>query len=252
MQRNEGNPRGVEILKNAGKFEILTPELELQAQLLLIERAGRTCYQSERGPITEKTATRFVRMLLERGHESVIEHSSMTVKFLNCSRGLTHELVRHRLMAISQESTRYVDYAGKGEGPDLERFRLQCVVPPHQDENEQVVLEDGRLLSLTQMLNEIEKFYRALRKAGWLPEDARQILPNALRSEIVISANFREWRHIFKMRTQKAAHWEIRKVMGDLLEEVQKIVPAVFEDFVEAGVDQHGLRYFLQDPSLLK
>lgn len=248
MQRVESEPSKLEILKNAGRFEILTPEHELRVQLLRIEQAGRTCYQSERGPITEETAARFVKMLLRRGHESVIEHSSMTVKFLNCSRGFTHELVRHRLAAFSQESTRYVDYARRGEGLDLERFRLQCVVPPHREENEKVPLEDGRRLSLVEMFEETEKFYRALRKAGWAPEDARQILPQAIKAEIVISANFREWRHIFAMRTQKAAHWEIRKVMCDLLEEVQKIIPAVFEDFVEAGVDQHGLRYFVKRP----
>jgi len=234
----------MQILRNAGSFIILTPEDELRAQLLRIEKAGRTCYQSESKEINEETAIRFVKMLLSRGHESVLEHSYMVVQFNNVSRGFTHEQVRHRLTAISQESTRYVDYAKRGKGPNLDKFQLKCVVPPHRNENEKVVLEDGRIMSIAEMFAEYEKFYRALRKAGWEPQDARQLLPIGIKSQIVISANFREWRHIFYMRTSKYAHWEIRRVMCDLLEKVQTIIPAVFDDFFEAGVDKNGLRYF--------
>jgi len=237
--------KGPKILKNAGSFKILTPKKELREQLLRIERAGRTCYQSEK-KITEKSAKKFIKMILKRGHESVIEHSNMTVQFNNISRGFTHELVRHRLCAYSQESTRYVDYAREGEGPDLNKFRLKCIVPPHKDENEKYDIEDGRKLSISEMFAEYEKFYRALRTADWIPEDARQVLPIGIKSQIVASANFREWRHIFKMRTSKFAHWEIRKVMGNLLAEVQKIVPVVFDDFVPVGKDKNGLRYFEQ------
>lgn len=234
----------MKIMKNAGGFTILTPISELKDQLLRIEKAGKTCYQSEKKEITEETAKKFIHMLLKRGHESVIEHSNMTVQFNNLSRGFTHEQVRHRLTAISQESTRYVDYAKKGEGPDLEKFQLKCVVPPHRDENERVLLEDGRQMSLAEMFAEYEKFYRGLRKAGWIPEDARQILPIGIKSQIVISANFREWRHIFKMRTSKYAHWEIRGIMCKLLDYVKPILSPVFDDFVEVGVDENGLRYF--------
>ena len=240
----------MQILKSAGSFVILTPEKELRAQLPRIERAGRTCYQSEAKRITEETAKKFVRTILKRGHESVIEHSSMIVQFNNISRGFTHEQVRHRLTAISQESTRYVDYAKEGKGPNLEEFQLKCVVPPHRDENEKVVLEveDGRMMSISEMFIEYEKFYRALRKAGWAPQDARQVLPIGIKSQIVISANFREWRHIFFMRTQKTAHWEIREVMGNLLEKVKTIIPVIFDDFVEMGLDSNGLRYFEKHP----
>ncbi|MFC1656589.1 FAD-dependent thymidylate synthase [Patescibacteria group bacterium] len=236
--------QGPKILKNAGSFKILTPRKELEEQLLRIEKGGRTCYQSIRKPVTKKSAEKFVSMILGRGHESVIEHSNMTVQFSNLSRGFTHELVRHRLCAFSQESTRYVDYAREGEGVDLDKFRLHCIVPAHKNEKQRVKLEDGRELSMADMFAEIEKFYRGLRKANWIPEDARQILPIGTKSQIVVSANLREWRHIFKMRTSKFAHWEIRKVMGDLLVEVQKIVPAVFDDFKLAGKDKNGLRYF--------
>ncbi|MBU4369622.1 FAD-dependent thymidylate synthase [Patescibacteria group bacterium] len=234
----------MKILKNAGSFVILTPEKELHDQLLRIERAGRTCYQSEKEQVTLETAKNFVKMIIKLGHESVLEHSSMVVQFNNVSRGFTHEQVRHRLTGVSQESTRYVDYAKQGQGPDLDKFQLKCVVPPHRDENEKVELDDSRKMSMKEMFAEIEKFYRGLRKAGWVPQDARQILPIGIKSQIVVSANFREWRHIFAMRTAQPAHWEIRKVMGDLLEKVQKIVPVVFDDFVQAGKDSNGLRYF--------
>jgi len=234
----------MKILKNAGSFTILTPIPELRAQLLRIERAGRTCYQSEKKKITKETAVKFFRMLLKRGHDSVIEHSNMVVRFDNLSRGFTHEQVRHRLTAISQESTRYVDYAKEGEGPDLEKFQLKCIVPPHLNENEKVLLKDGRVMSMVEMFAEIETFYRGLRKAGWVPQDARQILPIGIKSQIVISTNFREWRHIFKMRTSKYAHWEIRRVMCNLVDYLKPILSPVFDDFVEAGVDNNGLRYF--------
>lgn len=238
-----------EILEGRGKFKILTPEEELKRQFLGIEIAGRTCYQSFRGEVTPESAQKFAKMILRRGHESVIEHTTMSVLFTECSRGLTHELVRHRLAAYSQESTRYVDYARGGDEPDLERFRMRCVLPPHRDIQERVDLGDGRQMSPVKMMDEIELFYRSLRRAGWLAEDARQVLPNALESDIVMTANWREWRHVFGMRTQKAAHWEIRRVMGDLLTETQRIIPVIFDDFAETGVDANGLRYFEQKPN---
>lgn len=238
----------MKILKNEGTFEILTPIEFLRLQGEIIEKAGRTCYQSERGPITPETAARFVKRLMRSGHVSVIEHSLLTVLFRNVSRGYTHEKVRHRLCAFSQESTRYVDYAPGSDSPDLERFQAHFVVPPHRDENEPVRLEDGRMMSASEMLAEIERFYRALRLSGWLPEDARQLLPQAIKADIVVSTNFRQWRHMFEQRTQKSAHWEIRKVMGDLLVYLQGLIPVIFADFVEAGLDKNGLRYFKRVP----
>lgn len=228
---------------------ILTPQQELQDQVLRMEKAGRTCYQSEKGEVTKETAEKFIARLIKMGHESVIEHSQMTVKFFDCSRGFTHEMVRHRLASFSQESTRYVDYAkgDKGETEvDLNRFQIKFIAPPHTNNEEPVLLEDGRKLSFTEMLTECEKFYRGLRKAGWLPEDARQILPTAVKADIVVTANFREWRHIFKERLALGAHWEIRGILGNLLDEVQVILPAIFGDFMEAGKDKNGLRYFKQ------
>ncbi len=237
----------MQIIKNKPIFEILSSEKELQEQLLRIERAGRTCYQSNKKEITLETAQKFIKMLLQRGHESVIEHSNLTVKFPNVSRGFTHEMVRHRLCSFSQESTRYVDYAKTGEGPDLENFQLKCVAPPHLDENKKVILEDGREMSFVEMLKEQEKFYRALRKANWLPQDARQILPIGLKAEIIVSANFRQWRHIFELRCGLASHWEIRSVLVALLLKLKEILPCVFDDFILAGQDANGLNYFIKE-----
>ena len=234
------------IVESTERFEILTPVGELKKQFLRIEKAGRTCYQSENKEITNKTAEKFVRMLLRSGHESVLEHSSMTVRFFNVSRGFTHERVRHRLASFSQEATRYVDYAKKGGGADLNNFEVQFIMPPHRDRHQEILLEDGRTIVPEDMIVELEMYYRGLRKANWPPEDARQLLPIGIKSEIVVTANFREWRHIFTMRTAKPAHWEIRGVMGELLEDLQIIVPVVFDDFMKEGMNRRGVSFFAQ------
>jgi thymidylate synthase (FAD) len=196
-----------------------------ESPLELIELAGRTAYQS-RDKITPGSAKKFVRMLIEKGHESVLEHSAMTVQFDNVSRGFTHELVRHRLMAITQESTRYVDESD-----------FNVVVPPHQDiekpvaflENYAGPVEDVPTSFKTAMYF-AQDTYRELRKAGWPAQDARQILPIAIKSQIVCTTNFREWRHILKMRTAQNAHWEVRRVMIQLLADVRQRIPIVFDD----------------------
>src|SRR3989339_1754477 len=145
----------MKVLKEQGSFEVRTPAEELKRQFMEIEMAGRTAYQSFRGEVTQESAKRFVAMLLRSGHESVIEHTSLEVKFTGVSRGLTHELVRHRLASFTQESTRYVDYAKGGDSPDLERFMMRCVLPPHQDIQRKVDLDDGRQMSPVEMMNQI-------------------------------------------------------------------------------------------------
>jgi thymidylate synthase (FAD) len=232
------------ILKGEQSYVIQTSVEQLRDSLHHIERAGRTCYQSEKGAITNQSAEKFVRMIIKNGHESVLEHSSLTVKFFNVSRGFTHEMVRHRLSAFSQESTRYVDYAKDSGKLDLDRFETLFILPPNCDENERVEIEDGREMSAAEMLADYEKFYRALRRAGWYPEDARQLLPIGLKAELVVTANFRQWRHIFELRTNQRAHWEIRYVLGNLLTELKNLVPVIFEDFVEDGKDKKGISYF--------
>ncbi len=139
--------------------------------------------------------------------------------------GNTHEMVRHRLVAYTQESTRYVDESN---------FRV--VVPPDKDPQKKIVTlglpnGDKSEVSFEDWVNLNEQMYRGLRKAEWVPQDARQTLPIGIKSQIVATANFREWRHIFTLRCSPKAHWEIRRVMTNLLKEVKERVPVIFDDF---------------------
>lgn len=198
----------------------------------LIELAGRTCYKSE-DKITEGSADKFVRMIRKRGHESVIEHASATVKFIT-NRGVTHELVRHRLAAYSQESTRYVNYGGKP---------MEFIIPVWTELPEITLqsFEDGTCECTTDCKNLAEQnwisachrsasCYQSLLDEGWRPEQAREVLPNSLKTEIVMTANMREWRHVFKLRTSKAAHPQMRALMIPVLKKFQSLAPALFED----------------------
>lgn len=206
-------------------FEILkimgSPEVD---PLRLIELAGRTCYKSE-AKISTGTAERFTKMIIKMGHESVIEHSAMTVKFI-CDRGVSHELVRHRLCAFSQESTRYCNYKGG----------VTFVIPPWID-IEEGEYDDGMFTPFNQegptfdwlaSCLYTEKAYLSLSKR-WSPQQARSVLPNSLKTEIVVTANFREWRHIFKLRCSSAAHPQMREIMIPLREECKKLIPVIFD-----------------------
>lgn len=200
--------------------------MEEPHQLELIELAGRTCYKSE-GNITKGSSEKFVKMITKRGHHSVIEHSSMTVKFI-IDRGVSHELVRHRLCAFSQESTRYCNYSGS----------VTFVIPPwidiesgdyplglHQDDRTDDILQN----TWADHCYQSEKVYINMLSLGWSPQQARSVLPNSLKTEIVVTANFREWRHIFTLRCSKAAHPQMREIMIPLLQECKETIPAIFE-----------------------
>jgi len=209
----------VEILEIMGLFP-----------LKLIETAGRLCYKSKSssGMADDPSVESFVKHLLKKGHESVIEHSAMTVKFI-CDRGVTHELVRHRLAAFSQESTRYCNYKGG----------VTFVIPPWVDFE---CMECDYLKVLSDMVDSsyshdiwivamarAEGYYSYLLGEGWSPQQARSVLPNSLKTEIIVTANFREWRHILKLRASKAAHPQMREVMLMLLEKVKAIIPIIFD-----------------------
>lgn len=222
------------IIEQFPRFQILDNSEDLLKQLLKIEIAGRTSYQSEKGEITLETATKFARMLISRGHESVLEHTSTSVKFLDNSIGMMRELNRHRIASITEESTRYVDNS-----------EMKFIFPRHKEIDERVNLTDGSgEISPEKMVNTIEIYYRSLRKAGWLPEEARSFLPLGLNSEEVLTANWREWRHIFELRTAKAAHFEIRSTMVEVLNTFKEIVPGVFDDFEKSGIDKNGYPYY--------
>jgi thymidylate synthase (FAD) len=186
--------------------------------LELIEEAGRTCYKSEEKR-TNDSSQKFVKMILKSGHESVIEHAFASVRFIT-NRGVTHELVRHRLCAFSQESTRYVDYQKEMEFIKPVWWKNKDSGQP-SNEAETLWMES---------IEFCETNYKKLREKGWRPEQAREILPNSLKTEIVVTANFREWRHIFKLRTSKAAHPQIRELMTSCLEMFKKEIPILFDD----------------------
>ena len=188
-----------------------------------IEKAGRTCYKSE-DRITDESAENFVRMLMERGHESVLEHESITVRFV-CDRGVSHETVRHRIASFSQESTRYCNYSGNRFGNQI-TFIKPCFLEEGTD---------GYKL-WKQAMFIAEKEYFALLNWGCTPQEARSVLPHSIKTEIVMTANLREWRHFLKLRTAKAAHPQMRELTVPLLEELQRQIPVVFDDIKEDNI----------------
>ena len=182
-----------------------------------IEKAGRTCYKSE-DRITEESAEAFVRKLIERGHESVLEHESITVRFV-CDRGISHEIVRHRIASFSQESTRYCNYSNDRFGSGL------TVIKPCFWKEWTLAYKQWSLA-----VSFAEKEYFALLDCGCTPQEARSVLPTSIKTEIVMTANLREWRHFLKLRTAKAAHPQMRELTVPLLHELQERIPVVFDD----------------------
>ena len=213
-------------------YEILT-QLDPIQLLKNIEAAGRTCYKSEE-KITEDSASKFVPMLLARGHESVLEHQSFSVKFI-CDRAVSHEIVRHRLASFSQESTRYCNYSNNKFDGELtfiipEWISIEQIeLVQHLNEHTYFKVEEG-VNTWYHLVNESQNSYRRLIKIGWKPEQARSVLPNSLKTEIVVTANIREWRTIFKQRTSKAAHPQMRELMCPLLDELKAMLPELFND----------------------
>jgi thymidylate synthase (FAD) len=182
--------------------------------LELIEEAGRTCYKSE-DKITKESAPIFAAAILKRQHDSVIEHASATVRFV-CDRGVSHEIVRHRLASYSQESTRYCDYRGE----------VAFVIPPWCKEGEY------GFKAWSEAMEAAEAYYKYLRSFGWKPQQARAVLPNSLKTEVVMTANLREWRHFFRLRTASAAHPQMREVAVPLLLDMRQRIPVIFDGIV--------------------
>lgn len=185
-----------------------------------LERFGRTAYKSE-DKITEKSAETFLRAVVARGHESVLEHVSITVRFI-CDRGVTHELVRHRLASYTQESTRFCNYQKKG---------VTFIKPIFWNEEHPLY---GCWLSV---MKHAEMAYNYLIENGATPQEARSVLPNSLKTEIVTTANIREWRHILRLRAAKNAHPQMRELMVKLLRELRLRLPVLFDDIPLADED---------------
>lgn len=197
-------------------FHILSP-VDGQKILKSIEEAGRVCYKSEE-KITEDSAEKFVAGIIKRGHEAVLEHEAIRVKFI-VDRGVSHEIVRHRLAAYCQESTRYCNYSKGKFGEEI------TVIEPCFWDKDSDLMKDWR-----SAMRMAENHYLGLLHQGTSPQEARSVLPNSLKTEVVMTANLREWRHFFKLRTAPAAHPQMREVAIALLKEFQKLVPVVFDD----------------------
>ncbi len=226
------------LVKPSATILAMTPD-----PLCVIEAAGRTCYKSEdkigctRPGIfdcgldcptcSDHTSHAFAKMILKRGHESVLEHASATVRFI-CDRGVSHEIVRHRIASYSQESTRYCGYEGG---------HVAFVIPPWVDIepgeysfDRAYTLPDEATAHWFAAVTNSEYEYQNIRRHGWRPEQARSVLPNSLKTEVVMTANLREWRHFFKLRTAAAAHPQMREVAIPLLAEFQAAVPVIFDE----------------------
>ena len=188
------------------KLAAVTPDAEK-----VIEKCGRVCYQSSsKDP---GSAEKLISALIKSGHESVLEHASATYILTHVSRSLTHQLVRHRLASYSQMSQRYC----------LEN-QFEYVIPKTIKSNPEA------LEKYQELMIQIQKAYDSMTASGIPKEDARYVLPNAACTQIAVTANFREWRTIFKLRCEKHAQWEIRNLMTEILEDLHRIAPAVFED----------------------
>lgn len=224
-------------------MELVRPSTEILyvSNIDLIEQAGRTCYKSE-NKITNDSAKNFVKMIDERGHHAMLEHSFASVRVI-CDRGVSHEIVRHRLFSFAQESTRYCNYSkNKFNGvtfvipswmyiePGIYHEKNGTFTSPYGDKpfNEVQELKEqlGALNWLYSCLK-AEQNYMFLLDIGWTPQQARSILPNSTKTELVISGNFREWKHFFELRTDSSAHPQMREIAIPLCKEFEKQVPEI-------------------------
>jgi thymidylate synthase (FAD) len=223
----------MKIIKQSATLEFITPDA-----LNCIEKIGRVCYKSE-NLITEDSNKTFVKKLLDpvKKHESVLEHAFATFRFIT-DRGVTHEMVRHRIASYSQESTRYCNYSKDKFGSEI------TVILPVRFSKVTLFHNLGRDIK-TEKLSVDEKFkfdnwlagiedcerhyFKAL-ELGDKPQEARDLLPNSLKTEIVMTANFREWRHFFKLRTAPSAHPQMRALASDALEQIRREVKILFDE----------------------
>lgn len=213
-------------------YEILTPISDDGIdELKRIEKIGRVCYKSE-NKITDdgESAKKFVAMLIRNGHEAMIEHSSLSVK-LAVDRGVSHEIVRHRIASFAQESTRYCNYTNN-------KFGKQCTFI---DITDGIKMDKGMknidsytmaliILEWHNAMKDAERHYMTMIELGATPQIARSVLPNSIKTEIVITANYREWRNFFKLRTESVAHPQMREITIPLLEELKEKIPIIFDD----------------------
>jgi thymidylate synthase (FAD) len=177
-----------------------------------IERYGRTCYQSYSG-IGEKTYRIFIVAAIKKGHFSIIEHEKVTAKVI-CDRGVSLELCRHRIGSFSMESTRYISY----------KNGIEVIEPCFWAKDKRRTVWEKAML-------DAEESYKQLLESGAKPEEARSVLPNSLKTEVIVTFNLREWRHFFWLRCNKASHPQMRQIAVMLLKKMQDSIPVIFDDF---------------------
>jgi thymidylate synthase (FAD) len=216
-------------------FEVLN-KVNGQEVLAAIEAAGRTCYKSE-DKISADSAKRFVKGLISRGHESVLEHQSVSA-WIMCDRGVSHELVRHRIASFCQESTRYCNYSGG----------VTFIIPPWVEmkqgvctdgEIEHAGAEDACTYFWLKACKVSERLYLNMLGHGWTPQQARTALNNSTKTEVVMTANLREWRHFFKLRAAGEAgapHPQMLEIAVPMLARFKELIPVVFDDITPLEV----------------
>ena len=207
-------------------YEILSDISNGIDMLKFIEKCGRVCYKSE-DKITENSAENFVKSLIKSKHESVLEHQSITVKF-TISRATSHQLVRHRIASYSQASQRYCNYSQDKFGNEI------TFIIPHKFRNEDMRNPSPVFSFWLTAMEKAEAYYVLLiSQDGIKPQDAREVLPNSTMTELVVTANLREWRNIFKLRTDSTADGPIREIMTNLVKELKSKIPVVFDDILK-------------------
>lgn len=210
-------------------FEILTHFSDGGIEeLQKIERAARTCYKSEdKADKTGESAKKLVTALIKSGHEAMLEHSQLSVMFI-CDRGVSHELVRHRLFSFAQESQRFCTYSKDKFGNEI------TVIEPcfwcGDDDRSKMMYNEWY-----EQCKSAESSYLLLTKMGATAQEARSVLPNSTKTEIVVTGNYREWRNFFKLRVDKAAHPQMRELTIPLLHVLKTLIPIVFDDISEGG-----------------
>ena len=213
-------------------YEILTSVSEGGIrELQHIEKIGRVCYKSE-DYITEdgESAKKFVAMLIRNGHEAMIEHSFLSVKF-TVDRGVSHELVRHRIASFAQESTRYCNYAKDKFGAECAFIDLEPGIMLDNKMKKMSAEEIALVLAeWKSAMEDAERHYMKLLELGATPQIARAVLPNSTKTEITVSANYREWRNFFKLRVPADGHPQMREVTIPLLKELKGMIPVIFDD----------------------
>ena len=202
-------------------YEIITP-LDGNQILKHLEVIARTCYKSE-DKITDTSAEKMIKALINGGHTAMIEHYSFSVKFI-CDRGITHEIVRHRLASYAQESTRYCNYSKGKFGSEL-----TFIKPCFFDENSR----EYRVW--VEQMQKAEDTYLEMINSGVTPEQARDVLPTSIKTELVMTTNLTEWRHFFNLRAVGVTgkpHPQMTELAIPLLREVQEKIPVVFDDLI--------------------